>query len=112
MTEDLSPKEGEQDDPAQGAPPVDGPVVETALAPTKTPFYQAIHALRYQRQAIIRRQLARRHWRLGLHLRCRPLATAQHAQNSERVYAQYPAAKQGNDDGADADTASAHATTA
>jgi|CXWL01.1.fsa_nt_gi hypothetical protein len=55
MTEDLSPKEGEQDDPAQGAPPVDGPVVETALAPTKTPFYQAIHALRYQRQAIIRR---------------------------------------------------------
>jgi hypothetical protein len=55
MTDDLSPKEGNQDELVQEEPAIDGPVVETAPAPTKTPFYEAIHALRYQRQAIIRR---------------------------------------------------------
>lgn len=55
MTNDLSPKEDDQRDPAEEPVEIDGPVVETAPLPTKTPFYQAIHALRYQRQAIIRR---------------------------------------------------------
>jgi hypothetical protein len=55
VTSDISPKEREHGEPEPEVPEIDGPVVETAPAPTKTPFYQAIHALRYQRQAIIRR---------------------------------------------------------